>query len=105
MEPALNDVFGGALEASANPLAIQMSLHTHGRPVALTPASLASLRDRVLGDGLVQPSSASTSELEGDVERCAMPGLGHMALLSHPRVYALLRRWLGAPDASPSAPS
>ena len=66
-------------------------------------SALGKLIGQVLGDGLVQPSSASASGVEGDVERCALPGLGHMALLSHPRVYVLLRRWLGAPDAGPSA--
>jgi pimeloyl-ACP methyl ester carboxylesterase len=59
--------------------------------------AMGALIARVLGDGLVQPPSAAASQLEGDVERCAVPGLGHMALLSHPRVYALIRHWLGAP--------
>jgi hypothetical protein len=40
--------------------------------------------------------------LVGDVERVELAGLGHMALLNHPRVYELLRRWLGAPDFSPA---
>ena len=59
--------------------------------------AMGALIAQVLGDGLVQPPSGAASQLEGDVERCAVPGLGHMALLSHPRVYALIRRWLGAP--------
>ena len=61
-------------------------------------SAIGTLVASVLGDGLVQTSSASASELQGDVERCAVPGLGHMALLSHPRVYTLIRRWLGAPE-------
>lgn len=50
---------------------------------------------RVLGDGLVTTRSALDAREAGDVERAEVPGLGHMALLNHPRVYALLRQWLG----------
>ena len=46
-------------------------------------------------DGLVQTASASEQGLQGDVERCEVAGLGHMALLSHPRVFAHLLRWIG----------
>ncbi len=49
---------------------------------------------RVLGDGLVTTRSALDARETGDVERAELPGLGHMALLNHPRVYALLRQWL-----------
>lgn len=49
---------------------------------------------RVLGDGLVTTRSALDAREAGDVERAEVPGLGHMALLNHPRVYALLRQWL-----------
>ena len=49
---------------------------------------------RVLGDGLVTTRSALDARELGDVERAEVPGLGHMALLNHPRVYALLRQWL-----------
>jgi hypothetical protein len=49
---------------------------------------------RVLGDGLVTTRSALDAREAGDVERAELPGLGHMALLNHPRVYALLRQWL-----------
>ena len=56
--------------------------------------------DSVLGDGLVTRGSASDDGLVGDVQRVEVAGLGHMVLLNHPRVYALIRGWLGAPDAT-----
>ena len=49
---------------------------------------------KLLGDGLVVQHSAADAGLVGDVLRVELPGLGHMALLSHPRVYAALRSWL-----------
>jgi pimeloyl-ACP methyl ester carboxylesterase len=52
---------------------------------------------KLFGDGLVRASSASDDGLGGDVQRVELKGLGHMALLNHPRVYAVLREWLGAP--------
>ena len=52
---------------------------------------------KLLGDGLVMPGSAADDGLGGDVERVELAGLGHMGLLNHPRVYAVLRGWLGAP--------
>lgn len=57
---------------------------------------LGALVGRVLGDGLVMPGSAADDGLAGDVQREELAGLGHMTLLNHPRVYAVLRRWLGA---------
>jgi pimeloyl-ACP methyl ester carboxylesterase len=51
-----------------------------------------------IGDGLVRSGSAIDAGLTGDVQRVELAGLGHMALLNHPRVYTLLRGWLGAPD-------
>jgi pimeloyl-ACP methyl ester carboxylesterase len=51
----------------------------------------------LFGDGLVMASSASDEGLAGDVQRVEVKGIGHMALLNHPRVYAVLREWLGAP--------
>jgi pimeloyl-ACP methyl ester carboxylesterase len=48
----------------------------------------------VLGDGLVTPRSALDSRLAGDVQRAELHGIGHMALLNHPKVYELLRGWL-----------
>jgi pimeloyl-ACP methyl ester carboxylesterase len=76
-------------------------------PVALrfVSATLGDAGDRVMGpligklfgDGLVMASSASDEGLLGDVLRVEIKGIGHMALLNHPRVYAVLREWLGAP--------
>lgn len=51
---------------------------------------------KLFGDGLVSNSSASDEGLGGDVQRVEIRGIGHMALLNHPRVYAVLREWLGA---------
>ena len=55
---------------------------------------MGSLLGRVLGDGLVLPSSAVDDGMTGDVQRVELAGLGHMALLNHPRVYAQLREWV-----------
>ena len=57
----------------------------------------SALVGKLLGDGLVMPGSAADDGLGGDVERVELAGLGHMSLLNHPRVYAVLRRWLGVP--------
>ncbi len=54
---------------------------------------------RLLGDGLVSRHSAADDGLTGDVQRVELAGLGHMALLNHPRVYAALRGWLS--DSTP----
>jgi pimeloyl-ACP methyl ester carboxylesterase len=84
-----------------------------GRPAAAPASGLAlrlvagSLADasgqafdalvgKLLGDGLVRAASATDDGLTGDVQRVELAGLGHMALLNHPRVYVLLRGWLGA---------
>jgi pimeloyl-ACP methyl ester carboxylesterase len=53
---------------------------------------------KMFGDGLVTVASASDAGSGGDVERVEVAGLGHMGLLNHPRVYAVLRRWLGASE-------
>lgn len=73
-----------------------------GPPLRLVAGSLTRQTNvagqavrRVLGDGLVTTRSALDAREAGDVERAEVPGLGHMALLNHPRVYALLRQWLG----------
>lgn len=58
---------------------------------------LGPLIGKLFGDGLVRAPSASDEGLDGDVQRVEVKGLGHMALLNHPRVYAVLREWLGAP--------
>jgi hypothetical protein len=55
----------------------------------------------MLGDGLVTTTSASDASLTGDVQRVELAGLGHMALLNHPRVYALIRDWLAVPVVAP----
>ena len=55
---------------------------------------IGSLMGRALGDGLVMPSSASDDGLGGDVQRVELAGLGHMALLNHPRAYAHIHAWL-----------
>ncbi len=57
---------------------------------------VASMVGNLLGDGLVTRRSASDDGLAGDVERVELPGIGHMTLLNHPRVYAQIRAWLGA---------
>jgi len=75
-------------------------------PVRLVYATLGDaaggaggkLFGKLFGDGLVHPGSASDDGLTGDVERVEVTGLGHMGLLNHPRVYALIRRWLGAAE-------
>jgi len=51
----------------------------------------------LLGDGLVRGSSAADDGLTGDVQRVELAGLGHMSLPNHPRVYAVIRTWIGAP--------
>jgi pimeloyl-ACP methyl ester carboxylesterase len=58
---------------------------------------IGPLIGKLFGDGLVRAPSASDEGLTGDVLRVEVKGLGHMALLNHPRVYAVLREWLGAP--------
>lgn len=59
---------------------------------------LAPLMAQTLGDGLVTPPPAATfapRAAQGDVDHVELAGLGHMALLNHPRVYGVLLRWLG----------
>ena len=85
-----------------------------GKPIPSTPPALrllfgtlgdeadtsgvGALVGKLLGDGLVMPGSAADDGLTGDVARVELAGLGHMGLLNHPRVYTVLRRWLGAPE-------
>jgi pimeloyl-ACP methyl ester carboxylesterase len=57
---------------------------------------VSKVMGKLLGDGLVSRHSAADDGLTGDVQRVELPGLGHMALLNHPRVYAALRSWLTA---------
>jgi len=61
-------------------------------------AGLGPLVGSLFGDGLVHPGSVADDVAIGDVQRVELAGLGHMSLLNHPRVYAVIRRWLGAPD-------
>jgi len=79
---------------SVPPPALRMVFGTLGDEA--DTAGVGSLIGKVLGDGLVMPGSAADAGLDGDVERVELAGLGHMTLLNHPRVYALLRGWLGA---------
>ncbi len=58
---------------------------------------MGPLIGKLFGDGLVMASSASDEGLAGDVQRVEVKGIGHMALLNHPRVYEVLRGWLDAP--------
>ena len=60
-------------------------------------SKMSALIGKALGDGLVLPGSAADDGLGGDVQRIELAGLGHMALLNHPRVYAQLREWLADP--------
>lgn len=73
-----------------------------GRLASERPGAVGTLVDAVLGDGLVRPGSAGDAALQGDVERVELARVGHMALLNHPRVYALLKAWL-APWATAAA--
>ncbi|MEY4564408.1 MAG: hypothetical protein RLZZ618_3685 [Pseudomonadota bacterium] len=58
-----------------------------------------ALLNRVLGDGLVPQASAADVGVPGPlVERVELAGLGHLDLLNHPRVYALLREWLAVQE-------
>lgn len=61
------------------------------------------LNDGVIGDGLVTVNSALGHHQQSDFQ-LAFPathqwvgrGINHHELLSHPKVYATLRKWLGA---------
>ncbi len=57
-----------------------------------------ALAGKLFGDGLVHAASAADDGLTGDVQRVEIAGLGHMGLLADPRVYAQIRRWVGAPE-------
>jgi pimeloyl-ACP methyl ester carboxylesterase len=63
-------------------------------------AGMGAFIGKMLGDGLVMAGSAADEGALGDIDRVELAGLGHMSLLNHPRVYAVIRRWLGAPEAS-----
>jgi pimeloyl-ACP methyl ester carboxylesterase len=78
----------------ASPPALRLVFATLGDEA---DAWMGPLIGRMFGDGLVMAGSAADAGHEGDVERVELAGLGHMDLLNHPRVYALIRRWIGAP--------
>jgi pimeloyl-ACP methyl ester carboxylesterase len=84
----------GKRRASPSSPALRLAFATLGDEAAGVGGSFVG---KMFGDGLVMPGSASDHGHEGDVERVQIAGLGHMSLLNHPRVYAVLRRWLGAP--------
>ena len=84
---------GRRSKTAASPLALRLVAGTLGDE---GDAAMGSLIGSLLGDGLVMSSSASDTGLTGDVQRVELQGLSHMALLNHPRVYAVLRGWLGA---------
>jgi pimeloyl-ACP methyl ester carboxylesterase len=84
----------GAARALPATLALRFVSATLGDE---TDSVMGPLIGKLFGDGLVRGSSASDAGLAGDVQRVEIKGIGHMALLNHPRVYAVLREWLGAP--------
>lgn len=47
-----------------------------------------------LGDGLVTLGSATAHPVTGNIRSARIGGIGHMALLTEPRVYAQVARWL-----------
>ncbi len=65
---------------------------------------LARAIDRAIGDGLVRADSAADAGHAGDVLRVRLPGIHHMALLNHPKVYAVMRDWLAALPPLPPLP-
>jgi pimeloyl-ACP methyl ester carboxylesterase len=46
------------------------------------------------GDGLVTLGSATTHEIEGDVQSAKLGNIGHMALTNDARVYRQIREWI-----------
>ena len=46
------------------------------------------------GDGLVTLGSATSHPISGNVESTRLGGIGHMALVTEPRVYAQISTWL-----------
>ena len=98
----IKDLRHGLARSSLSAPALRMIFGTLGDEA---DTGLGALFGKLIGDGLVMPASAADAGRDGDVERVELAGLGHMSLLNHPRVYALLRGWLGAPaGVSPAAP-
>jgi pimeloyl-ACP methyl ester carboxylesterase len=85
----IKDLKRGLRGAARSAPALRLVFGTLGDEVGIGP-----LVGHWLGDGLVRAGSASADELAGDVERVELAGLGHMALLNHPRVYTVIRDWL-----------
>jgi pimeloyl-ACP methyl ester carboxylesterase len=98
----IKDLRGGlrGKPSAVQPPALRMVFGTLGDEA---DSGVGSLIGKLFGDGLVMPGSAADDGLAGDVERVELAGLGHMALLNHPRVYTVLRRWLGAPELTASS--
>ena len=85
-----------ALEPPKSP-ALRLVFATLGE---VSDSAMGSLIGKTFGDGLVLAGSAADEGDAGNVERVEVAGLGHMGLLNHPRVYAVIRRWLGAADGA-----
>ena len=83
-------------QASSVPLRLVYATLGDAADAAASPGG--AFMGKLFGDGLVHAASAAGDGLTGDVQRVEIAGLGHMRLLSDPRVYALIRRWLGAPE-------
>ncbi len=54
----------------------------------------------ILGDGLVGPGSATTHEIEGDVQSARLGKASHMGLLNDVRVYRQIREWISSDPLS-----
>ncbi len=59
---------------------------------------------RLFGDGLVTPGSATAHAIDGDVQTAAVGKLGHMDLLTDPRVYRQIADWLAAVETGARRP-
>lgn len=59
---------------------------------------------RLFGDGLVTPGSATAHAIDGDVRTAAVGKLGHMDLLTDPRVYRQIADWLAAVETGARRP-
>ncbi len=86
-------------DRTAAPPALRLVFATLGDA---SDTAMGSLIGKMFGDGLVMPASAADGGDAGDVQRVELTGLGHMSLLNHPRVYAVIRRWLGANEPAQS---
>ncbi len=58
------------------------------------------LLGEILGDGLVGPGSATTHEIEGDVQSARIGKASHMGLLIDARVYRQIRAWISSDPLS-----